>query len=837
MLFLYCFSLQAQNRKIIDSLSKVYNTLPYDTTRALILNNIALEYKNNKPDTCIQLAEKVVEICHKINFEKGKAKAYTTIGAALEKKGKNDNAIAYYQKALQIFEKIDDKMSVINTLNSIGFIYHYIHSNYPQALNYYQRSLELAETIGDKKQIAYSWQRIGNVYYYQANYAQAMEIYYKVLKIHEEIDNQSGVAAIMNNIANIYYYEKKYTEALEYYHKGVRIREKLGDKASVANGLNNMGIVYQMIGNFTAALDCHKQSLKIFEELADKQSISGCLANIGIIYQRQGNHEQALYYLKQSLQIREEIGDRRGKVNSLNELAHLMQEQGKYDQSIEYALQGLQIAREIKAGLLVNQISQTLYKTYKLKGDYAKALEYHELYKQTNDSIFNLEKSKAIANLEARAELEKKAKEIEILNKTKELLEKDNQLQKIENERQRNARLALEKQAEAERLLALAQQERNAHKQDSLRTLAEKKQLEAERLKAIEQELKAESKARQLEVMKEKEAKELQQKINYLILIALFSILILTYFIYQSKQKEKHAKEIIAQQKEAVLQQKEEIQQINNELKNTLITLEKQKAEIEYKNRAIADSIAYAQRIQKAILPLDEFLQAYLPEFFILFQPRDVVSGDFYYFEEKNNQLILAVIDCTGHGVPGAFMTMIASEILNEIIQIQAITEADVILNQLHKAIRKSLKQAETDNRDGMDLALIVIDKTLKQVAFAGAKNPLIYIQNGELYHIKGDTMPIGGEQREIERKFTKHLISLNSPTMFYLFSDGYQDQIGGKANKKFMISQMKQIFLEIHTKDMTTQKTILMQRLNDWMAEGKEKQTDDILVLGLRLG
>ncbi|TAE06247.1 MAG: histidine kinase, partial [Bacteroidetes bacterium] len=163
-------------------------------------------------------------------------------------------------------------------------------------------------------------------------------------------------------------------------------------------------------------------------------------------------------------------------------------------------------------------------------------------------------------------------------------------------------------------------------------------------------------------------------------------------------------------------------------------------------------------------------------------------------------------------------------------------TSPNLLLNELHKGVRYALKQHETDNRDGMDLALITIDKQARTVEYAGAKNPLIYIQGGELKLVKADKMPIGGEQKEQERIFAKTTIDISEPTMFYLFSDGYQDQFGGKDNKKFSIARMKELFLSIHTQDMTTQQTTLQNTLHQWRTEAGEHQIDDILVVGVRV-
>ncbi|TAF64185.1 MAG: GAF domain-containing protein [Cytophagales bacterium] len=260
--------------------------------------------------------------------------------------------------------------------------------------------------------------------------------------------------------------------------------------------------------------------------------------------------------------------------------------------------------------------------------------------------------------------------------------------------------------------------------------------------------------------------------------------------------------------------------------------------EIEKKNHDITSSINYAKRIQSAMLPARERIRESLPESFIYFRPRDIVSGDFYWFSEKNDRIIITAVDCTGHGVPGAFMSLIGNELLHEIVNLRNITDAGEILTQLHKGVNNALKQSETDNKDGMDLALCVIDLEKKTLDFSGAKNPMIYIQNGEVMEFKGDKLPIGGSwsKEQGERTFkTQTLHYGDTPTYVYLSSDGYEDQFGGAEGMKFMKKKFKNMLLEIHQKDMDEQRQILKDAILSWMGD-KYKQLDDILVVGFKL-
>ncbi len=266
------------------------------------------------------------------------------------------------------------------------------------------------------------------------------------------------------------------------------------------------------------------------------------------------------------------------------------------------------------------------------------------------------------------------------------------------------------------------------------------------------------------------------------------------------------------------------------------------------KNKNITDSIEYALKIQEATLPQLEQIKAQLPELFILFKPRDIVSGDFYWYSEVtrplntdgytskvSKKLVLAAVDCTGHGVPGAFMSMIGNQLLNEIVNEKNIIAPHLILNELNKKIRSVLKQDELDNQDGMDIAICVIDKAQRKLEFAGAKNPLVYAQNGLMGELKGDRVSIGGLQRPGFMSYTKHTISLKSDQTFYIFSDGYQDQIGGPKERRLMRRGLYQLLKDNHHLPMYQQQRVLENAFENWKGENHE-QLDDVLLIGFRI-
>ncbi len=263
--------------------------------------------------------------------------------------------------------------------------------------------------------------------------------------------------------------------------------------------------------------------------------------------------------------------------------------------------------------------------------------------------------------------------------------------------------------------------------------------------------------------------------------------------------------------------------------------LNEQKLILERRNNDIMSSINYAFRIQDAMLSDFDKIEEHLPEFFIFFQPKDIVSGDFYWFGQQDNKIIISAIDCTGHGVPGAFMSMVGDAHLNQIILIDEVYSTNIIAQKLHQKVRQSLKQSESQNRDGMELGICVIDNERKGVEFTGAGRPLLYAQNGELFEIKGDRQSIGGRQEETDRIFTKHFIPVNDiPTTFYMFSDGLPDQFGGEHARKMMIKHVREIILSICDKPLEEQGKIINQIFNEW--KGDLKQTDDVLVIGFKI-
>ena len=391
----------------------------------------------------------------------------------------------------------------------------------------------------------------------------------------------------------------------------------------------------------------------------------------------------------------------------------------------------------------------------------------------------------------------------------------------------------------------LTEQELQA-KQQALETVSDSL-AKAEQLTQEQQmEINLLNKEKQLQDITIKNQK-LVRNIFIVIILAVLGIVIMITRYYLQKKK---SNEKLEKQNREIAAQRDLIEAKSNEL---LIAMQ----QIEKQNRDITSSINYAQRIQEALLPTYDMLIPTINDAFILFHPREIVSGDFYWFSgytgsktaktssnrhfiqlpnkaENESGFLIAAVDCTGHGVPGAFMSMIGLNLLDTLAR-SGITNPNEMLNEMHRYVRYLLKQENNDSRDGMDMALCNITNNGQTIEFAGAKNPLYYIANGELFQIKGDPVPIGGLQKEEKREFTLHTINIDSPTSFYIFSDGFIDQFGGSDGQKFSSKRFKELLLKIHDLPMLQQQEILETTLEEWRGE-EYQPIDDVLIVGFRL-
>jgi serine phosphatase RsbU (regulator of sigma subunit) len=312
--------------------------------------------------------------------------------------------------------------------------------------------------------------------------------------------------------------------------------------------------------------------------------------------------------------------------------------------------------------------------------------------------------------------------------------------------------------------------------------------------------------------------------------------------VYKEKGKVEEENQQLTVEKEKLAGEKKKVDEKVKKLWSQSMAIHKEKEkinemklEIEHKHKEVMDSVNYAKRIQEAILPDRREILKYLPDSFILFKPRDIVSGDFYWFTQAGGKNIIAAVDCTGHGVPGAFMSMIGNTLLNQIVNEQEITEPAHILTQLNEKVNTSLKQNQLDSesRDGMDIAICAFNVEKAELEYAGANRPLYIVSNGVLKEIKANKFPIGGLDYDIPKVFTNHTVTLERADAVYISSDGYADQFNPE-DSKLMTRKFKELLVSVAEKPMEEQGRFLGDFIDNW--KGSVEQTDDVLVIGVKI-
>lgn len=568
------------------------------------------------------------------------------------------------------------------------------------------------------------------------------------------------------------------------------------------NKIDQAGLMAYEIALQYTSFKKHTEAIDYFEKaiahgLNDKNILHDTYEKVGAAYLYIGKHRQAINYLKDATKIAEELNDPRLHLADCLALGIAQEKHKKYKDALYSIEQAAYLAEQLEDIDLALHSYDLLIQVAKKSNKHKKVIAYQNKYTKYDDLLTQQALSatnKKLNSIEGKAnslEQEQIKTAAELHKKNEELISQSWELYKQEEELNETKQLSEEQASD----LAL---------------LSKQKEID------------------QLRISEMKAAQETQSWIRNSIILLVLAVSSLTFFIYRDYKHQKKAKETLTLQKDII---------------------ENQKNEIEAEHEKMKASINYAQRIQEAALPLDKYIKSQLPNSFVFFQPRDVVSGDFYWYydpmesnlasdelhnKQVDHQILLAAIDCTGHGVPGAFMSMIAFNLLNRIVS-SGILAPHEILNKLNKEVRIALKQEETNNLDGMDMAICAIDKKNKVVTFSGAKNPLVYIKNGELNYIKGSKHPIGGAQTKEEITFTSHEIAIEEGDIFYMYSDGVIDQFGGEDGRKFMSKKFKNLLLENHQLPMDKQKSLIEKTMSDYM--GKDhKQLDDMLVMGFKV-
>ncbi len=688
---------------------------------------------------------------------------------------------------------------------------HYRHQNIDSALYF----IKLAKQIVAAEHIDSLWCPIySNIAInFKLRGQNDSTLYYFTLSLNKAIalKDSLAISTAYNNLGVFYNDKGERPKALEFYIKAASISEKIRDKDAMALSYNNIGTVHYNTENYTKAKTFYEKALVIRLEQQDSAKIAMLYNNLGILAYFDSKPQDCLNYFKQAAKIWTKSKNHRQLAMVFSNIGELYFELGMYQTAMNYLKESRQIYQllnDVQGELSVVTLLGQVYQEW---GNLPVALSYYEQSYMAAKSIdAQQEMTDAALNM---AQLYEDTKQFESANKYLKIY------------------------------IQLKDSMVNADKNKSMQEMQTR--------------FETEKKQQEIEILNQKnklsQTQLNRQKIMTTAAVVGFGlVLLVVVLIIRQSRIRKRVNGMLQMKNWEIMQQNEEIMAQRDEIEAQRDTLNWQKEKLEGTNLHLSQSISYAQRIQNAALPNEKILLSHFAEEFVLFKPRDVVSGDFYWWAEVEEHLVLTAADCTGHGVPGAFMSMLGISMLKEIVVRGYLTHPAVILRKLRKDVIGTLGQKGEigEQKDGMDMALISYHAKSKALQFAGANNPIYIIstsdlsvnnslvrtfehqnQDWKLFEIKPDKMPIAIYDKM--NAFTNHEFTLNSGDMVYMFSDGFADQFGGEHGKKFKYAQLKHLLLDHAHLSMSQQKQAILKAFDLWKTH--HEQVDDIVLLGFK--
>ncbi len=739
----------------------------------------------------LKIFERALEISENENYATGKANSLYRIGRSYAFQKDLTRSDEYLIQALNLAREIKD-------LKIQGEVQYWqaenlrISGNTQEALAKYNNALESAQKTEDLNTMASIYISTGGIHFAQGNFNDAIKNYEEAKRLRIEQGNTFRAAHTDINIANAYFYLAKYELAIEYYQKALPVLEQYKNNQGIAAVYNGIATIYFTQQFYDKALENHLKKLEISRQMGDQKEVGNTLNNIGIVYSKIAT-------------------DSLGNLFGTNYQDSVITEKSDkylqlFNRALDYFQQSLAIREQIndRSGLAktLNNIGTSYLYSGKLdmaRDNFERSLAVSEEINDASEIANSLLRIGTIYNYKGQYD-----RALNYLNQSlgfahnlgiKETIQDiyDN-LSEV-YARSNNYQKALEFYK-----LRSAIKDSIYRKETSDMISEMQVKYETEAVMKDNQLLTTQSALDQSKVRQ-------QKIIIYFFIFGLFSVLSLVFLLVRQNNQKKKANLELAQ-------------------KNTLITEQK---------KEITDSIQYASRIQKALLPPGDYIDKLIPERFIVYFPRDIVSGDYYWITEMNGKIICVTADCTGHGVPGAFMSMLGIAFLNHILIKQDELHTDEILNDLRSHVITSLHQTgkEGESQDGMDVALYIIDIEKMKLEYSGANISLYLFRDSELIEFKADKMPIGIHVKA-DIPFTRHNVDILKNDMLYTHTDGYADQFGGPLQKKLMVKNFKNVLSEIHNRPVEEQKQKLVNVFNDW--KNGFAQVDDVLVVGVRI-
>ena len=769
-------------------------------------------FNDNLPDSAVYFLEKAINLSSGFELPAVRASSNYYLGKISDLSGNWQLTLPYMLKAAGIYLVIGDSLNTAE-------IYRFIGSRYAGwkvfslAKQYAGEEFKLLVNVDSKIDAGL---RTASYSYFMSENDSAATWYQLCYKLSVDSENSDKRVEALYGLAATETAKGDATAARPYLEELLVLKTDLNDSEGIGDVYNSLGIMEFNSGNIDGAIDYYSRAIDHYKLTG--HNLESVYSNLAICYQNKGNSRQTEEYFELALSEAQKSGSTREQARIEHLLAVLSHRKGDLYHADYYSIASINSSISSDSPDILSKSYLTYSQILEDGNDFVKALEYYQLHLALKDSLeienrfreqaLEAEQSRmegleqqirldladdALRDLELqnlRIENEKRANDLRLLETENELgvLELASLEQDVIIERERYVNAMKDKE------IIMLEQQRLIQRRDSIMQEAE-----AQRLFRDNQQLEYETELQQSELEKEQDKRRMM---SLLAISAGLTLLIILYSLITAQRKNR----ILARQKKT----------------------------IEEKNTTITDSIEYASRIQTAVLPPQGFLRAWGMDSFIMFRPKDIVSGDFYWGVKSGELMCFAAADCTGHGVPGAFMSMLGTAFLNEIINSRQFTNAADILMQLRDEVITSLRQkgVEGEAQDGMDIALCLLDKKENILHFSGANNPLYHVRDGKVERIMGDKMPIGIHV-SLDKQFTNTIISPRKGDIFYLFSDGYADQFGGPGGKKFKYKPFRDLLLEISSLPMPEQKQILEERFDAW--KGSMEQVDDVLVMGLR--
>jgi len=793
----------------------VYDTALIYYTKALTIsqsindnNGIAMScynlatfyYSQSQYDISFNYAQKAANYYLKCNNLIDIVNPYRLIGVVYRDRGYNDSAYYFFKKCYSIYSKNHNLKGIAIISNTIGGFFFHV-GNYDSAQFYYKKGIDISIQFSDKEGTAVGYANLSRICRDKGDYTKAIEFINKAIEIFKENGQKKRLVLCYNILGTIYYYSGNNIIALEANIQSLKICEELKDTTNIVYAYCNIADIHIVQQNFSEALAIYEKTCKILTKIDDKINLASSYYSIGEIYLKQKKYKQSFEYQTKALKLRIAINDSSGIASSYTGLGEIFYEQNQIDSALKYFRQSLFIFTQSKTKGFIASNNVEIALCYLKLQKYNLAIAFAEKGYVTAKEIGGLETIKNASDILSQA------------------------YSKTENYKKAYYYSAIFKSA-SDSLF---------NKENTKRLTSMEMQFEydkKQKVQAIEQ-LKKDN--------EQKEKFQRQKTFSIIFTIAFVLMLILAIVIFRSYQRKQKDYLIISQQKEEIITQRDDILDKNEMLlqKNEEITAQSeeitvQRDSLHHQKQEIISSIMYAQKIQRAVLPSAALFAENLPEHFVLFKPRDIVSGDFYWLKQIKNFIILATADCTGHGVPGAFMSMLGISLLNEIVNKSRMDSSGEILNNLRKKIKTVLHQdgKDLEQKDGMDIALCIYDLSNYTMQYSGAYNSLYLVRENKLIEYKADKQPCAVFLKEND--FTTNHINLQKNDIVYTFTDGYFDQIGGSESRKYMSKNFRSFLLEISHHPMNEQQILLDNNIESW--KNNHDQIDDITIVGVKI-